>query len=197
MPAEREVIDLDELDSQPADGTAPGRLTTRRKMNLGLVAAFVVGVVLGGVGVNELRDSRQERERNAAVSLVAFPASISGGGSNAIGVLEMNGQLAVINAGPAPVTVRAATGQRPGLRLHDTGQSRLLRPAGTVWIDVRLSIECASAFSTEPLSIRFSVETADGQATEVSYPVAVAGSRWQDGAELPCAQIVDTARRGG
>lgn len=162
-----------------------------------LVAALVVGVVLGGVGVNELRNSREERERNAAVSLVAFPASISSGGSDVTGVLEMDGQLAVINAGPAPITVHAATGERSGIRVRDTGQSPLLRPGGTGWINIKLRIECATAFVSEPLSIRFSVETADGQAREVSYPVAVVGSLWHSGVEQPCAHLTELAKRGG
>ncbi|MEV4658784.1 hypothetical protein [Micromonospora sp. NPDC049301] len=189
MSAEHNVIDLDEHDPQPAlsDGTVSVRLVTKRKWNVRLVAAFVVGVVLGGIGVGELRDSREERERNASVSLVAFPASAAGGGSDAMGILWMDGQLAVINAGPAPITVSAASGQRPGVQVHDTGQSRLLRPGGTGWINVKLRIECALAFGSEPLSIRFSVETADRQVSEVSYPVAVAGSVWHYGAERPCA----------
>ncbi|MCO1593765.1 hypothetical protein M8C17_01130 [Micromonospora sp. RHAY321] len=198
MSAEREVIDLNEHDHEPAEpgGATPEGLMARRKMNVWLVAAFVVGVVLGGVGVSELRDSREERERNASVSLVAFPASISSGGSDATGVLQMDGQLAVINAGPAPITVRAATGQRPGVQVHDTGQTRLLRPGGTAWIDVKLRIECSIAFGSEPLSIRFSVETADQQIREVSYPAAVVGSAWHREAEQPCAHLADLAKRG-
>jgi hypothetical protein len=199
MSAERAVIDLDEHDHQPSEPGAPtpDRLMARRKTKVRLVAAAVVGVVLGGVGVNELRDSREERERNASVSLVAFPASIGGGGSHLTDVLEMDGQLAVINAGPAPITVHAATGERAGIRVRDTGQSRLLRPGGTGWINVELRIECSAAFVSEPLSIRFSVETADGQAREVSYPVAVVGSLWHLSAEQPCAHLTELAKRGG
>ncbi|OZV78390.1 hypothetical protein CA850_19470 [Micromonospora echinospora] len=199
MSAEREVIDLDEHDYEPAasGGATPDGLMVRWKMNVRLVAAFVVGVVLGGVGVGELRDSREERERNASVSLVAFPASTRSASSDVTGVLQMNSQLAVINAGPAPITVRAATGQRPGVRLHDIGKSRLLRPGGTGWIDVRLRIECSVAFASEPLSLRFSVETADQQVTETSYPVALVGSTWHQDAEQPCAHLADLAKRGG
>jgi hypothetical protein len=73
--AEHAVIDLDDENRQPAGlGTATSeRLMARRKMTLRLVAAFAVGVVLGGFGVSELRDSREQRERNAVVALVAVP----------------------------------------------------------------------------------------------------------------------------
>ncbi|WP_218106734.1 hypothetical protein [Micromonospora pallida] len=197
MPAEHDVIDLDEHDQRPAESSGtPDRLMARRKTNARLVAAFVVGAVLGGVGVSELRDSRDERKRNASVSLVAFPASSSSGSSDVTGVLQMEGQLAVINAGPAPITVRAATGQRPGIQVRDNGRSRLLRPGGTGWIGVKLRIECSTAFESEPLSIRFSVETADRQVREVSYPVAVRGSAWHQGAERPCTYLTNLAKSG-
>lgn len=199
MPAENDVIDLDSHNHQPAkpDGAAPGRLPSRGKLKVRLVAAFVVGMVLGGIGVSELRDSRDERERNAAISLVAFPASVSSGGSDTTGILEMDAELAVINAGPTPVTVRAATGQRSGILVRDTGQSRLLRPGGTGWINVELRLECSTAFGSEPLSMRFSVETTDRQVREVNYPIAVVGSDWHRSAEQPCARLADSAKHGG
>ncbi|MEU7590197.1 hypothetical protein AB0A95_28380 [Micromonospora sp. NPDC049230] len=190
MSAEHHVIDLVENDPQPA------RLAASRTWNVRLVAAFAVGIVLGGAGVGVLRSSREERQRNAAVSLVAFPASSGSLGADT-DVVQMDGQLAVINAGPAPITVKSATGQRPGVQVQDTGQSRLVRPGGTTWISVKLRIECALAFESEPLSIRFSVETADRQVREVSYPVAVAGSAWHQGAERPCTILADLARRHG
>ncbi|MEU8262363.1 hypothetical protein AB0C02_17245 [Micromonospora sp. NPDC048999] len=196
MSAEREVIDLDEYDRRPAEpGRAtPGRLMARRKMAVRVVTGFVVGVVLGGVGVNELRDSRAERERNASVSLVAFPASVSSGATDDTGILQLDAQLAVISAGPAPITIQAVTGQRSGIQVRDTGQSQLLRPGGTGWINVKLSIECSTAFESEPLSIRFSVETADRQVREARSPVAVVGSLWHQAAEQPCAHRADVAK---
>jgi hypothetical protein len=198
MSAEHNTIDLDKHDRQPAGRTGPVRLVAKQRWNLRLVAALVVGVVLGGVGVGELRDWREERQRNALVSLVAFPASTGSGGADDTDVLQLDGQLAVINAGPAPITVNSATGQRPGVQVHDTGQSRLLRPGGTAWISVKLRLDCALAFGgSEPLSIRFSVETADRQVREVISPVAVTGSAWQHGAERPCTVLADLAKRHG
>ncbi|GIJ78533.1 hypothetical protein SAMN05443287_109122 [Micromonospora phaseoli] len=197
MSTGREVIDLDEQNHQStaAGSVVPDRLLARRKMGVRLVAAFVVGAVLGGFGVHELRDSQEERERNASVALVAFPVSIAGGGSDVDGVLQLDGQLAVTNAGQAPITVRAATGQAPGALVSDTGRSRLLRPGGTDVIDVKLRLECATAFGGELLSMRFSVETGDHQVREIDYPVALVGSSWH--AEQPCAHFRAKEKRGG
>lgn len=200
MSAEREVIDLDDHDNRSAVGSvAPDRLVASRKTIVRLVAAFVVGGVLGGLGVSELRDSREERERTASVALVAFPASVDSfeWTVDVPGVVQMDGKLAVINAGPAPITVRAATGQGRGGLVRYTGESRLLRPGDTDLIDVKLSLECATAFGSEPLPMRFSVETGDRQTREVSYPIALVGSVWHQ-AEQPCSDFREMEKsRGG
>ncbi|MGW5012617.1 hypothetical protein ACWEOR_10965 [Micromonospora chalcea] len=183
------MIDLDEDSRQPAVDS-PDRLMRSSRMGVRLVAVFLVGAVLGGVGVNELRDSQEERERATSVSLVAIPVSAGSGGGDVKGVFQMDGQLAVINTGPAPITVVAVAGERPGVLVRGTGKSVLLRPGGTGWVEVKLNLECATAFGSEPLSMRLSVETADRQAREVTYPVAVAGSVWHLGAERPCEHLL-------
>ncbi|GIJ34730.1 hypothetical protein ACIBQ2_08040 [Micromonospora sediminimaris] len=190
MPAEREVIDLDEHNqrSTTTGSVVSDGLLTRRKMSVGLVAAFVAGGVLGGLGVSELRDAREERERRASVALVAVPVSIAGESSDVSGVLQMDGQLAVTNAGQAPVTVRTAAGQGPGAQVRDTGASQVLGPGDTGLIDVELRFECATAFESSILPMRFSVETDDRQVREIDYPVALVGSVWHARAEQPCAR---------
>lgn len=188
MSTEHGDIDLDEHSHVLAGSSTitHSRLAARPEMIPLLVAAFVAGVVLGGIGVSELRDAREQRERTASVSLVAVPESAGGGGSDSTGVVELEGQLALINAGPAPITVRGATVQRPGVLISATGQSGLLGPGDTGRIDVELRLECATAFGLEPLSMRFSVETDDKQVREVNYPVALAGSIWHHAAMQSC-----------
>lgn len=179
MSADHGVINLDERDREPA-GTRESRRPhpVEPKAILRLVAAFVVGVVLGGMGVAELQDSREQRAQAATVTLVAIAGSSGSGGVSSPGLVQLDGQLTMINAGPAPVTVRATRAQRPGVLVRDTGQSRSLRPGGTGGIDVRLQFQCSIAFTREPLSMQFSVETADEQIQDFSYPVALLGSAW-------------------
>lgn len=186
------MIDLGERDHEQTESrtVAHGRPVDRRKMAARLVAALVAGLVLGAVGANELRDSRDERGRAARVALVAFPASPDGGmGSSSPDTLHLNAKLAVVNAGPAPVTIRAAEGQRPGVLVRDTGRSRLVRPGGTGWIDVELVLQCSAAFASEPVSIRFSVETEDGQVREARYPITLVGSAWQHPVTVTCQRL--------
>lgn len=174
------MIDLDDENHQPAESNtaASGRLTMRRKMALRLVAAFVVGVVLGGLGVSELRDSREQRERNSVVALVAVPQSASGGLFSQ-GWVQLNGQLMLINTGPAPITVRGVTAERRGVMIHSIEDSRLLRPGGTGQVMVELRLDCSRSFQPEPLSLRLSVQTGDEHVREVSYPVVLQGNDWQ------------------
>ncbi|MEV2242312.1 hypothetical protein [Micromonospora sp. NPDC049891] len=188
------MIDLDEREHQPtkAGATTTGRLVASRKAITRSVAAFVAGVVLGGFGLGEVRDSREQRERNAVVALVAVPQAANFGGSYAQGTVQLPGRLLLINAGPAPITVRGVRAERPGVVVGGTWQPRSLPPGGAGQFVVELRFECAIAFQPEPLSLRLSVETNDSQLREVSYPVALAGSDWERDTQGMC----DESRRG-
>ena len=179
------MIDLDDQDQRPArPGVAP--VTAGRKIALGLVAAFVAGVALGGVGISKLRDSRAQRERNAVVALVAVPRSANLEGSSAQGYVQLSGLLMVVNAGPAPITVRGVTAERPGVVLRSIEDSRLLPAGGTGQVMVELRFDCAIAFQPDPLSLRLSVETGDARTRAVSYPVTLLGSDWHRDAVTVC-----------
>ncbi|MEU8389922.1 hypothetical protein [Micromonospora sp. NPDC048842] len=194
MAAEHVVIDLDEHGPEPAErsGSTHGSVANRRKILLSLVAAFAIGVVLGGIGVGELRDSRAQRERSTVVSLVALPESGFSGGFNSRGTVLLNGQLTLINTGPAPITIRAVQAERPGVQVRSMGQARQVRPGGTGQIPVELQLECAKAFELEPLSVRFSVETEDKRLREARYPVALVGSAWHEDAQSLCEPRLDS-----
>ncbi|MET7821612.1 hypothetical protein [Micromonospora zamorensis] len=188
MASEHVVIDLDERDHEQAERSrnVEGKVANRRELLRRFLAAFVCGVVLGGVGVSTLRDSRAQRERSAVVTLVALPGSGYSGGSNDRGSVRLNGQLTLINTGPAPITIRAVHAERPGVQVSGMGQARLIRPGGTGQILVDLQLDCSIAFQPEPLSVRFSVETDDKRVREVRHPVALVGSAWQQDALGMC-----------
>ncbi|MFU8852820.1 hypothetical protein ACNAW0_17805 [Micromonospora sp. SL1-18] len=191
------MIDLDEHNHQPAESgtTTPDRLTARQKMVLRLVAAFLVGVVLGGFGVSQLRDARDQRERNAVVALVALPQSTNSGGSSASqGSVQLSGNLMLINAGPVPITVRGVQAERPGVVINSIGQPRLLPPGSTGQLVVELRFECSTAFQPEPLPLRLFAETDDKQVREIRYPVALAGSDWERDALSLCEHSHEAKR---
>ncbi|MFE7874110.1 hypothetical protein ACFUYE_27665 [Micromonospora humida] len=187
MPAEDAVIDLDAHRNEPV-GPTTGRVrrTARPGAVLGLVAAFAAGVVLGGWGVDRSREARARQERDATVALVAVATGTSGGGVNSGGRARIEGSLAVVNAGPSPITVRSVRAESPTTVIRDLGRTRLIRAGGTGWIDVVVLFQCGEPATPEPLSVRFSVQTADGQVREARYPVAIVGSVWLDMLPMIC-----------
>ncbi|MEU2612125.1 hypothetical protein ABZ570_11155 [Micromonospora sp. NPDC007271] len=95
----------------------------------------------------------------------------------------------LVNAGSAPITVHAATGQRPDARIRHTGQSGLIAPGSTGSIDVEVRFDCSIPIEGEPLSMRFSVETDDHQDREVHYPVALLNTSWHRDVAQTCEYL--------
>ena len=186
------VIDLD-MPSAEAGGPDEGGFARSRPGWKGatyLIVALVVGMALGGVGGARMWILREEQVRADTVALVALPGSSSSGmGLDDVGTLRFDAQLVLVNAGPAAITVEVEGARRPGVLVRGTGQSRLVRPGGTGWIDVEVTLECATAFTSEPLSVSFSVQTANHRVRRASYPIAVQGGPWQPACE-PLRRIV-------
>jgi hypothetical protein len=186
MVAQHDVIDLDGHHEPAAlGGDARDRVAARRRLVLRLTAAFAAGAVLGGVAVGQWRDVLAERERNATVVFMVTPGSIGRGSSDSKSA-QLSGQLTVFNAGPAPVTVREASAQRPGMRIRKTGQPQVVAPSGIAGILVEMQFGCPTLLGPEPLQIGFTVETADKQVREVQYAVTLVGSAWEREAWLLC-----------
>ena len=189
MPSEPALIDLDAPDHRVAERSATrGPGTPRHTIVLRLVATLTVGVVVGGLAITEIRESRERQEQDSTVALVALPASAGSGGRPPTGAAQLSAQLALINTGPAPITVRSARARRPGVLIRDTGRPRQLHPGNTGSIDVELLLQCSTAFDPEPVPMTFSVETADGQVREFDYPIALATGAWRNAVSLICAR---------
>lgn len=96
---------------------------------------------------------------------MTIPVSAGRGYRTVEGLVHLDGQVAVINAGPAPVTVRGVKVQGPGILIRDIGQSQLLPSGGTVRVNVKLQIECSIAYKAFSASMQLSVETNDKRVT--------------------------------
>jgi hypothetical protein len=187
MAAEHGCIDLDQRDGGPAgsDECPRERVPSRQRVALYLVGTFALGMALGGVGVAKFQDRREQRAKSATVAVVAMAGPTSGGGERNGDAAQLDAQLTVVNAGPAPVTVRFVGAQETGVLVRGTGQSLLLDPGGTGEIGVRLMVDCRMA-GPNPLPMRFSVQTPDQRTHEISYTVAVEGSAWHDRLDALC-----------
>ncbi|WP_405112088.1 hypothetical protein OG559_02930 [Micromonospora sp. NBC_01405] len=187
MTASHGVIDLDMPGAEPGgsdEGCSAGA-GLGRKGAAYVVVALVIGIALGGFGGAKVWNSSEERTRARTVALVALPGSSSSWGSNGVGTARLDAQLVLINTGPASITVQVEGARRPGVLVRGTGQSRVLRPGGTGWIDVEVTLECVTAFTSEPLPVSFSVQTTDHRVRQTSYPIALQGGPWQQACEPP------------
>ncbi|MFE9658076.1 hypothetical protein [Micromonospora sp. NPDC006431] len=188
MTAEQRVIDLDAQGDVVADpDEAP-----RRRRPIGrppgpyIIGAFVLGATLGGIGGAQLQASREEQTRAATVAVTAVASSAKGDGRNSGGMAQFDAQVTVVNAGPQPVTVRAAEARFTGIDIRPTDSSSRLRPAAAGVIDIQLVADCSIGHSSLPL--RLSVETADHRTHLVNVEVWYAGSVWHDRARSLCGQ---------
>ncbi|MEV4760578.1 hypothetical protein AB0J86_36495 [Micromonospora sp. NPDC049559] len=184
MAREHGFIDLDQRKGDPAGSDeSPGeRMPSRQRVALYLVGTFALGVALGGVGVAKFQERREQQAQPATVAVNAMAGPTSGG-TGRDGNAEVDAQLTVVNAGSIPVMVRLVEAQETGVMVRDTGQSLLLIPGSTDGIDVRLMVDCRMA-SPSPLPMRFSVQTPDQQAAELTMTVEV--SAWRERADALC-----------
>ncbi len=189
------IIDLDQRDGDPGESNESrrGRGRFGRRLAMYLVGSFALGMALGGVGVAHIQDRREQRVQSGTVAVVAVAGPTTSSGENRNGNARLDAQLAVINMGPAPVTIRFVGAQDAGVLVRDLGQSLSLDAGGTGGIDVQLTVECRLA-RPNPLPMRFSVKTADQRTREVSYTVAVEKSAWHYRVDTLCNGSVTGAR---
>ena len=177
MSGER-VIDLDEPQAGAADRRDARRTVTRK-----VAAAFGAGLVLGAAGVFALPALRA-----GEVSIVAMPALVSGGASDVDGIYRVEGQLAVVNTGSVPVTVRLLGGDGPGVMVRDAGPAPEIRPGGTAWIGVKIRVVCAVGLGTAEVPLRLSAAVEGGEPEESGYPIAFLNSAWGNESLAGCVQ---------
>ncbi|MER5456042.1 hypothetical protein ABT008_14770 [Micromonospora sp. NPDC002389] len=189
MTGDSRVIDLDE--APPATGTrrvSRDRRPSRRRTTLYVLAAFAVGVAVGGLGARDARDVHPEPERPQIAALVSHPGQSRGVVSRGSDRVELDAQLMVVNAGTVPLRVRVLDSDRPGLRISGNPQVSTVRPMRTAAIDVRVLVPCATALGVgpEPLYVRLAVQDESALISEQEQPLAFSGSHWQEQARLSC-----------
>ena len=177
--------------SRPSSGTpAHDRSVLRQKVPLRLLAAFAVGVVLGGFGFSQLLDSRDQRDRNAVVALVAFPQS-----ADSCEAQPPKDSVRLSGFGVGQWWSRAehrswGSRREAGRRYTQHRSAPAVTPGSTGQLAVELWFECSVArLQREPLPLGLSVETDDEQGRKVSYPVALVGDDWERDALSKCSGI--------
>lgn len=188
MTAEHPIIDLDDRGRgrvKPDEDPRRRRLINRATSAY-TIGAFVLGVAVGGIGIAEVQSSRDARTRAATVAVVVIARSASDDGGISGSIAQFDAQLAVVNPGPQPVTVRTVGARLPGTVIDAAAPFRRLRPGEAGVIDVQVVVHCS--VKPDPVPMRLSVETADQRTREVSYPMTYIGTAWHDRAVSLCGQ---------
>jgi len=172
LPARIATVDLDE----PPTPRARPRLRP-------LVVAVIVSVVASSLGTLALERRRQQAADDAVVSLTALVRGYHQA-LVADGALRIAGALAVVNTGPSPVTVESVSGAVAGLTFTSS-RATVVRP-GVKDIEVDVVVACPGTVSADPVSVRFTVHTADGVARETTAVMAVSGTTWSSLHETAC-----------
>lgn len=128
-----------------------------------LVAAVVVGAVVGGLlatGVGERRELQEDQSTVRLLSAISAPAF----GSLSDGWLPV--RVVVLNAGPEPVTVTGARLDGTDTVLALDG-ARTVQPGRSGSLNAVARLDCGGG---APGGLLLTVEASDGGTTEVSAP---------------------------
>jgi hypothetical protein len=191
-------VTLIDLDHEPDEAPAPPR---RGRTWLLVVAAVVLGGVLGGLAMVRLQDRRLQ-DRVAPVVLVDTgwvgdgPQLVEGGGQlrDASGKLldpklnvQLGGHVVVVNAGPAAFKLRGLKADPPGFRLTGDGVDTWVAPGRPVYAPVWAAVTCTPQPDLAEIRATVTIEPRDGDTREIT--VTFQGHQWGWQIEKGCAKI--------
>ena len=189
------VFDLDVIDERSTRAGGGLRYWWRRLGVSARVPAlvalglFLLGGVVGGVGthIRDLRQQRQIEESTAQVFVfadTAGPMTADGQGRR----VRIDGQVMVLNAGSRPVNVQNLVGDGQGVTLRATDKQRWLEPGAWSPIDLTATLDCAMGLPAGPVALQISVQTDDERFRQVSFPVTLQDTRWEEFSDGKCVR---------
>jgi hypothetical protein len=182
------VIDLDRsIDGPPEPDEAP---RNRWRRMISVVGSLVIGAV-GGYGVSHW----QRRAQESTVAMLIFPGPISweggrtttsAGSGKVESVVDLAGQVAIVNAGQKPVKVMNVFVDQRDLALRSNGLAGWISPGKATVTAVSVKVGCSSG-RLWPIKVSLSVQTADKQLLELPSAVTLDGSGWQNEVQRACS----------
>ena len=194
-PHKEPVLDLDVVDRRsPRSGDGLRywwrRLGVSARVPL-LVALglFLFGGAIGGVGVHvwDLRQQLQAEQSTASVVVfgdTAGPMMASGEGPR----VRIDGPVTVVNAGRSSVNVQNLAGSAQGVALGAIDKQRWIAPGGWSTVDLTATVDCATGLPAGPIALRLSVQTDDDRFSQVSVPVTLQDTRWEEVSDQACGR---------
>ncbi|GID96170.1 hypothetical protein ACFQFC_20850 [Amorphoplanes digitatis] len=179
------VIDLD----RPAVHGGP----ERRAPQTFIVAALIVGVVIGGAvtyGWN-LRRHSAARDGEVSVLLFADAREMVDSGSivlhGRVASVTLARRVTLVNVGPAPVNIRNLSAGRPGVTVRGVEKQRWVAPGVTAQADVDVQVDCLRGLPLGRIPVTLSVQTLDEHSRTARPKAAFDGTPWSEQAETACA----------
>jgi hypothetical protein len=197
------LIDLDRSPELPAP--PPGPAGPRRTRRAAFVAGLLLAAATGAVVSHQWQEQRWQDARDSAVSMVVLsdrsgwaPERVEGYSfvdGRTVGV-SMTGHVAVVNAGPAPVTVQRLSATGSGLSLHSTSSGSVTAPGAVAKFAVEGHVGCPAGGTFQKLAATVWVETADRVSRRTT--VVFDGHAWLSEVRAACAaRLTDIRFRGG
>ena len=182
------VIDLDRPVAVP-----PAR---RRRTQLYVAAALVIGAIIGASTMYGLITRRQAAIQEARVAVFAFaqvdpladdlPVDrvVSDG---RVATVTLTRRITLVNAGPVPIIIRTFSASRPGVSVHGVDKQRSIEPGASLPADAEVRVDCVHGLPLGRLPVTFLVQTYDGEDRRFSPRDGLDGTPWNEQAEVACA----------
>jgi hypothetical protein len=182
------VIDLDRPVAVP-----PAR---QRRSHLIIMAALVIGAVVGATATYVVAARREAAARDRQVAVFVFaeaspfvddtPAdSVVSDGR--VATVTLTRRVTLVNAGPRPINVRDLSASRPGVSVHGVDKERWVAPGATAQADADVQVDCAHGLPLGRLPITILVQTYDDEDRQARPRDGFDGTPWSEQAEMACA----------
>lgn len=190
------VLDLDVIDERsPRSGDGLRYWWRRlgvsaRVPALAALGLFLLGGVIGGVGMHHWDLGQQLQAEESTASVLVFADTTGPMTADAEGQrVRIDGQVTVVNTGPRSVNVQNLVGDAQGVTLRAIERQRWIQPGAWSPVDLTATVDCATGVPAGPVALRISVQTEDARFSQVSLPVALQDTRWEEFLDRTCVRI--------
>lgn len=192
------MIDLDKpTEDRPERGSALRFGWYQVVRALGLLA---VGGAVGGLATYKWQAQLRQVAQESVISVLIFPGTISwsGGSTSAIPwggetvhVVELQGQVAIVNAGPSPINTQNLAVDQDEFTLRSSENGGWIKPGQAVTVGVSMKVSCTSSGVLQRIQASILVETMHDHSPESASSITFDGSPWSTELERACTDVRD------
>jgi hypothetical protein len=188
------VIDLDRASggsSTPDEG-----VHARWRRTVAVMGLLALGAVVGGFAVHGWQTQRLRQAEESTVAVLVFPGTVSWQGAattsypstgDAVTVVDLAGNVVVVNAGPKRINVENVFLDRPDFVLRSKNAAGWIGPGQTAEVDVSVKMSCSGGLSGAS-RLSLSVVTVN-KPSELPESVPFDSGLWGDEVQRACTGI--------